>query len=277
MDVVAKALDQFEDRREGVRQYIGASGVGNPCDAYLAFCLRGYPDTVVGAQLARIFREGNRLEDQMIADLRKAKFAVYDVDPKTRKQWEYTDFGRHVIGHADGQIELDERFEGAEKGEIALLELKSMNDASFRKFEKDGVKSSHPMYYGQVQLMMGLSQIKKSLFVCYNKNNSKYASELVPYDDLYYYSLKARIHIVLNNEAKKIADDETDWRCKGRPNGGKCFKFDTCWGAKKPKMFCYSCRHAKAHPHHTWHCTLHDRAAREVCGDYDLYHPKPKT
>ena len=111
MDVVAEALDQFVDRREGVRQYIGASGVGNPCDAYLAFCLRGYPDGEVGAQLGRIFREGNRLEDQMIADLRKAKFAVYDVDPRTRKQWEYTDFGRHVIGHADGQIELDERFE----------------------------------------------------------------------------------------------------------------------------------------------------------------------
>ena len=141
---------------------------------------------------------------------------VYDVDPNTKRQWRYTDYGTHVIGHADGQIELDERFEGCRRGEVALLELKSMNDASFRKFQGKGVKSSHPTYYGQVQLMMGLSKINKSLFVCYNKNNSKYASELVPFDSTFYASQHARIQIAMTNEARKIASDETDWRCKGK-------------------------------------------------------------
>lgn len=274
-DVVAEAIDDIEVRRDGVRQYIGASGIGNACNAYLAFCLRGYPDNDVAPQLNRIFREGNRIEDQIVSDLRKAGFTVYDVDPNTKRQWRYTDYGTHVIGHADGQIELDERFEGCRRGEVALLELKSMNDASFRKFQGKGVKSSHPTYYGQVQLMMGLSKINKSLFVCYNKNNSKYASELVPFDSTFYASQHARIQIAMTNEARKIASDETDWRCKGK--GSTCFKFDVCWGDKKPNMFCSSCKHAEANESDIWYCTYHDRTAREVCSDYEVYHPRPKA
>ena len=274
-DVVAEAIDDIKVKRGGVRQYIGASGIGNACNAYLAFCLRGYPDNDVAPQLSRIFREGNRIEDQIVSDLRKAGFTVYDVDPHTKRQWKYTDYGTHVIGHADGQIELDERFEGCRRGEVALLELKSMNDASHRKFQSKGVRISHPSYYGQVQLMMGLAEITKSLFVCYNKNNSKYASELVPFDSTFYASQHARIQFAMTNEARKIAADETDWRCKGR--GSTCFKFDVCWGDKKPNIFCSSCKHAEANESDIWYCTYHDRTAREVCSDYEVYHPKSKT
>lgn len=273
-DVVADAIDSIKHWRGNSRQYIGASGIGNVCNAYLAFCLRGYPDNEVAPQLSRIFREGHRIEDQIVGDLRKAGFTVYDVDPSTQKQWEYLDHGRHVIGHADGQIELDDRFEGCRKGQVALLEIKSMNDASFRKFEGKGVKISHPQYFGQVQLMMGLSNIHKSLFVCYNKNNSKYASELVDFDDIFYSSQRARIQIVMTNEATKIAADQTDWRCKGR--GGQCFKFDVCWGDKKPEVYCSSCKYAEANEEDIWFCTRHGHAARELCSDYEVYHPKAK-
>ena len=91
-------------------------------------------------------------------------------------------------------------------------------DASWKKFQKEGVKKSHPRYYSQLQMMMGMSQMPTSFFIAINKNTSEYHSEIVDYDDLEFMFIKERIERVLLNKARKISNDETDWRCRG------CFK-----------------------------------------------------
>lgn len=269
LDPVRERINSIESIPQPARQYLGASGVGHPCEANLAFSLRGFPNTEPSPQLLRIFREGHRLEDQVVSDLKKAGYWVQEVDPKTRKQYEYREFGRHVVGHADGQIELDD-------GEVALLEIKSMNHAKFTSFVNKGVKSSHPMYYWQVMLMMGLSggKMKKTMLVSYNKNNSDYASEIINFNDTDFAFLKVKIERVLQNKAEKLVDDrryKTDWRCKS------CFKLDTCWNGLAPKVECASCKHASAHPDEHWHCGKHNIQANEPCADYEVYEPWPKT
>ena len=74
-DVVAEAIDDIKVKRGGVRQYIGASGIGNACNAYLAFCLRGYPDNDVAPQLSRIILEGNPVA--MIPAISSAKLSIF--------------------------------------------------------------------------------------------------------------------------------------------------------------------------------------------------------
>ena len=70
-----------------------------------------------------------------------------------------------------------------------LLEIKSMNDASFKKFKKHGAKVSHQRYYAQVQLMMYLRPgdipVRRAMLIAYNKNNSEYWDECIEADHDY--------------------------------------------------------------------------------------------
>ena len=59
------------DRKEKSRQYIGASIVGNPCDAVLAYNLRGFPNDEPNPRLKRIFALGHMLEEVVVEDLKK--------------------------------------------------------------------------------------------------------------------------------------------------------------------------------------------------------------
>jgi len=262
--VLAIDLGYENDKREKARQYIGASIIGNPCDALVAFSLRGFPNNEPDARLKRIFQLGHILEDEVVKDLKKrAGLHVWEKDGLTGKQHSYEAWGGHIVCHMDGHIELGD-------GVVRVLEIKSMNDASFNKFKKSGVKVSHPQYFGQVQMMMGMSDMTETLFIAINKNNSDYHAEIVRYDEFEFAHIKERIERAILGTARKISTDGTDWRCKG------CFKRGVCWDGEDVPKQCSTCSHAAAHPSGGWHCEKHDKPADEVCGDYNRYEPLPK-
>ena len=74
VDPVRERINAIPSTPQPARQYLGASGVGHQCEANLAFSLRGFPNTEPSPQLLRIFREGHRLEDQVVSDLKKAGY-----------------------------------------------------------------------------------------------------------------------------------------------------------------------------------------------------------
>lgn len=261
-------IDEAHERApvQPARSYIGASNVGHGCEGYLAFSVRGFPDTKPPARLARIFKLGHRIEDLVVDDLRSAGYEVWERDPLTGRQFHYEMYGGHVACNADGQIEMER---GAEKV-LRLLEVKSMNDANHKKFKAVGVMRSHPRYYAQMQMEMGLSGIPECLFIAYNKNTSEYATEVVAFDAFFWAALQVKIDTVLANKAKKVATDESDWRCKG------CFKKEVCWSGTLPDKACRTCTNAVADRGGGWWCGKHNRRAEVPCDDYQVYHPLPK-
>lgn len=243
---------------------ISASVVGNPCDAFLAFNLRSFPETPPPPFARRIFKLGHAIEEMVIEDLRKAGYTVWDKDPLTGKQFKYTLYGGHVVAKLDGHIEM-------ENGEVLLLEIKSMNAASFDRFKKHGVRISHPKYYMQLQLSMGLSGFSRSLFISYCKDNSRYASQVVKFDAFDYAAAHVKIDAVMANKATKVATDASDWRCKD------CSKRGVCWEAMAVPRVCTTCRHAIARQAGDWMCLKHGREATESCDDYEQYEPLPRS
>lgn len=241
-EAVIRAIDDaYEAEKRGkARRYIGASIVGNQCLASIAFNLRGFPNVEPDAKLKRIFGLGHKIEDMVVADLKKAGYAVWEVDGMTRKQYTYSDYGGHVVCHTDGMIEIDD--------ELMILEIKSMNDASFAKFLKMGVKQSHPQYFGQVQMMMGMARMQNTLFISYNKNTSQYHAEVVSFDQFEFGFIKQKVGLALSGEVIKIASDETDWRCRF------CFKSDACWGHVEVQKECETCTFASPTSDGGWRC-----------------------
>ncbi len=256
-----------QDKRKA-RAYIGASGIGSPCDAYLAYSLRGFPDTPPEPRLARIFQLGHRIETLVVADLkRKAQMTVWDRDPETGQQWTYELLGGHIKTHMDGQIALDDR-DGAE---VLILEVKSMNKASWNKFVKHGIQKSHPGYYEQLQMMMGMSGFRRAYFIAYCKNDSSYHDEIVEFDQLVWSEQCSRIERALNGDAEKVAASVDDWRCRS------CFKRDACWASAGVEARCMTCAHACPTERGGWHCARFDQPAPgEACSAWRVYKAKER-
>jgi hypothetical protein len=262
-DIIA-AIDAGYDAQAATpaRDYIGASVVGHPCDALLAMSLRGMPDTPPPARLKRIFALGHILEDLVVRDLReRADLRVWVKDGLTGRQFAYEAWGGHISCHADGQVEVGD--------ELMLLEVKSMNAASFAKFRAEGVKYSHPRYYAQVQMMMGMSGFPQTLFIAICKDTSEYHIEVVDVDPIEITFIEARVERVLRGDAARISSDPADWRCKD------CFKRIACWTPADAGIpaACQTCAHAAPVEDGSWHCRRHDRLAIEPCADWRAYAP----
>tara|TARA_B100000749_G_scaffold260869_1_gene232641 strand:+ start:19 stop:900 length:882 start_codon:yes stop_codon:yes gene_type:complete len=267
---ITQAIDDGYDSEppQKARNYIGASNIGHPCDALLSFSLRGFPETSPDARLKRIFKLGHILEDVVIKDMKeKGDIRVWEKDGLTGRQHAYNLFGGHVNAHLDGHVEIQNT--KTQYSEISVLEVKSMNDASWKKYKKYGVRKSHPRYFAQCQMMMGMSGLGKTLFIAYNKNDSSYWIEVLTFDELEYANLMARIEVIFANEATKISHDKTDWRCKG------CFKRGVCWDDDPVPVSCETCQHAQPKENGIWFCNEHQKEATKACKDYDLYRPLP--
>jgi len=262
-DLINRAYD-LDNQDEKPRSYIGASGIGHSCEAMIGFSLRGFPNTPIDGQLRRIFRDGHRIENIVVADLKKANINVLEKDPMNNRQWAYHSYGGHAVGHADGIIE-------APDGSSWLLEIKSMNDAKFKDFKKNGVKSSHRNYYSQMQFMMGMAKFEKGVLVSYNKNNSEYHSEIVEYDEFYYQSLRQKVENVLADRAQQVSDDPSDWRCRG------CFKREVCWEKKELEQKFQvrkTCKNYQPNLDGTWTC---GNGCQQECLKWERWQPKPKS
>jgi len=265
-DLIA-AIDDGYDKmeREGkARCYIGASIVGNACDAVLSFNMRWFPNNEPSPKLKRIFRLGHILEDEVVKDLKeKADVRVWEKDGVTGRQHSYEELGGHVVCHMDGHIEMDD-------GVLRVLEIKSMNQASFNKFVKHGVKKSHPQYFSQVTMMMGMANFTEALLVAVNKNSSEYHAEIVEFDEIEFNYLRERVDRALQNKTAKVAADEEDWRCRG------CFKRGVCWGDTPVPKTCVTCQLSFPTEQGTWHCSKHDEEAVAACAEYQRYAPLDK-
>jgi len=263
-DVVAAIDDGYAATpAQTPRDYIGASIVGEDCLARLSFSLRAFPQDKPPPQLQRIFAFGHMLEDFVVRDLKKkADVRVWENDGLTGKQHAYSELGGHIVCHMDGHIEMDD-------GVVRVLEIKSMNDASFKKFLKSGVKISHPRYYAQVQMMMAMANMSETLFIAINKNNSAYHAEIVERDDLEVAFLKQKISSVLNGDAEKVSNDPLDWRCKG------CFHRSVCWEGLEHKT-CTGCAHAQPNDKGLWTCAKTGDEAVDVCDMFEKFRPKEK-
>jgi hypothetical protein len=258
-DMIDEAYERDSEDQE--RLYIGASGIGNACSAAIAFGFRGFPETPPKPRTKRIFRDGRRIEWDVIKDLKKAKVNVLEVDPLTGKQWEHRTCG-HIIGHADGLIE------GA-KGSLSLLEIKSMNDARWKKCIKEGVKFSDRHYYDQVQLMMGMALLDDCHFLFYNKNTSDYGHEVISFSEFDYEALLVKAEAIMQGDVQRIAETEDDWRCRG------CFRFDACWCDELPKRKTMrSCANSVAEHDGSWSCA---NGCTAECREWEPWRPKDRS
>lgn len=267
MDLI-KAIDlgavNAAKEKDERRQYIGASNIGSECELKLQYALRGYPQVALPAPVLRIFKLGHVLEDMVVEDLINSGLKVFPVNQQTNEQWEYTMFGGHVRGHADGII-VNMMEDG--HAETVVLEIKSMNDKKWQTFKTQGIRRSHPIYFSQMQLLMALSGSKLALMVSYNKNTSLYHVEEVEYDENHFIELFVKVrNVIRGRSTTRISNNPLAFDCR------YCNFRPHCWPhgetALPVPVECVTCKHAKPVGDRKWHCTLHGTRATEPCKDW---------
>ena len=240
---------------------IGASAVGNSCDAYLSLSLRGFPEEPIDAQLKRIFRDGHRIEIDVLKDIQKAGVDVTFKDEFTGKQFKWVKYGGHAVFKSDGLLS---------DGKV-LLEIKSMNNALWTKFKGYGIKISHPHYYDQMQMGMGLSGIQSCVMLAYNKDKSTYHDELVEFDPIRWGFLSSRIDRAIAGDVEKIGRDETDWRCR------ECPKRGACWGLREIPKTVRTCAHSSPDNSGGFTCPCGGDDTKGCLGSYEQFKPKERS
>lgn len=190
----------LRDAQEPHRQYLGMSAVGGECERAvqldgLATAFREQAAACLGEEAAqklfalqpeprvrRIFERGHLLEDAAAKWLRQAGFVLNARDPETGRQYAAELCNGRLKGHADGVIVWWDGPHSCPVELPALWECKALGHKWVQKMRKEGVRRTHPKYYGQVNLYMKALRLERCLLTAIDCDLMELHHELIEYD-----------------------------------------------------------------------------------------------
>jgi len=223
------------------RPYLGMSGIGHECAAYLWYSFRwAYVDST-SKRITRLWARGHREEPEIIKELEKIGIKCDST------QQEMVDGLGHIKGHNDGTA----------KGVIEapktehLLEFKTLSDKYFKQIHKDKLEKYSSTYWVQVHLYMHYLKLTRCLFIAVNKNDDAYYVERIRYDKGVAEDAirKANSVILSPYPLPRAFPSKTFYKCKW------CAAQRQCWEGKPLEENCRTCVHSEIAPEGKWNCT----------------------
>jgi len=220
---------------EKPRAYLGCSTLGHECERFLWLEFHGARRRAFDGRVARMFETGHREEARMIEEMRAAGITVWDRDGNG-EQWSVQALGGHVRGHLDAVVRgLPEAPKTPH-----VWDAKTAKAEKFRALVKHGIRKSHPQYYAQGILYMGLMEVERAAFLFSNKDTDELHLERFDFDQAEFDKLMARAkRVIFGTEPGPRAGDSADAvPCKW------CDFQSICWGTDVPPAGCRTCVHA---------------------------------
>lgn len=267
IDRVYAALKAEKAESEIYLGRLGSSNIGADCLRSVWFSWRAYSRVDFDGRMLRLFDTGHLQEARIVEDLRRAGFEVFDRDPQTGNQFEYSDETGHLVTKLDGVL----RGMPGSTTKPHLLEIKTHNKNSFSGLLKNGVLQGKPQHYAQMQISMALSGLERALYVALCKDDEQLYVERVKEDKDTQQKLLGRVNKLLTATIKPVglSDDGQVFGCK------YCDHRAVCLNQSAPLRTCRSCRNAKPGPQGSWSCALTGSQLskdqqRAACADYEV-------
>ena len=256
MKTIAQLIDDHwsETRNEPPRMHLGASLIGTDCERALWYGFRWASLKRFEGRLLRLFDRGHSEEARFIRDLKAIGMAVYERDPETGRQFQFSDHGGHFGGSLDGI--------GMMPNEPAhVLEFKTSAEKPFLDMKAKGVRESKPLHFAQMQKYMGWASITHAIYMMVNKNTDELYTEIVEYDAQTDQAIsdKALRIIEAQKPPAKISTSPGHYACKW------CDHYGTCHDEQPARMSCRTCISAtpKTDGDGGWHCEQYNTAIPE--------------
>lgn len=227
---------------------LGSSGIGEECTRQVWLNWRGFAREQFDGRMLRLFDTGHQQEARIVADLRRAGFAVWDKQPDGR-QYEFVDPTGHFITKVDGVVK-----DVPESDKPHLLEVKTHNKNSFSSLVKKGVADAKPSHYAQVQISMALGGFTRALYVAVCKDDEQFYVERIREDKAEQGRLRARITKLTEARLRPagISDDGSNFGCKF------CSMKAVCTKEAEPLRHCRTCSMCTPGPEGKWVCELNN-------------------
>jgi hypothetical protein len=232
-DPIGSKIDEvFESITDDPRPYLGPSQSGEPCERRTWLSFRWAVRKTFPGRMLRLFRRGQREEDTVVSMLKMIGMEVTD-------EQKNIEFGGHIWGHIDGVVNN------------AVLEIKTHNLKSFDNLIKNGVKSSKPQHYAQMQLYMLGLKMNRALYFAVCKDDDRIHTERIELDKEYAEKELNRLKRITLKEhiPAPISTDPSWYQCKF------CEAHDICHGSKLTREInCRTCAHSTPLGSGQWHC-----------------------
>jgi len=241
---VKAIYEHYEASRENShRPHLGGSQIGNPCSRALWYQFRHASSQSFEGRMLRLFETGDREEERIVANLRAIGVEVWEVDPETGRQINYTACGGHFGLSLDG---IGVGF--PESKETHTLEFKTMNDKSFAQTKMKGVRISKPIYWAQCQVGMHLADIDRCYFFAVNKNTDEIYAERIKRDRAEGEMLISKASNIIFDEKppSKISHDPSKFACRF------CSYIPICHGGELPEVNDRTDAHSTPERDGTW-------------------------
>lgn len=192
--------DGLAGRPEPPRRYLGCSAIGGECERAVQFhalatayaeraeaCLGQHAAELQEAvrpkpRVMRIFERGHVMEDRVARWLLRAGFILLTRDPNAGGQFAVSLCGGRLLGHADGVIG---GWDGPGPAPIeppALWECKVLGHKWVQAMKREGVRKTHPKYYGQVNLYMKGLGLERCLLTAVDADSMEIHHVQIQYD-----------------------------------------------------------------------------------------------
>jgi hypothetical protein len=218
------ALDKAA--RETRRRYVGASGIGGPCERQTQFEYMGTQpdeDWEDNPNFIRIRKRGHVYEDEAISWLVDAGFEFQAIEPG--KQLRFVAADGEFSGGVDGVItggplDLPYPF---------LWEHKALGAKSWGEIDQRGVRKAKPVYAAQIAVYQAYLELESPcLFQATNMDSMRIIFEWVPFDPVLAQVMSDRaVNIILDTKSgilrPRISIDSTKYPCTFCKFKNRCF------------------------------------------------------
>lgn len=246
-DVDAFCREHFKD---DPRTHLGASVIGDPCQAKAWNSFRWLKQENFDGRMNRLFNRGHLEEPRIIAWLRGIGFDVREF-ADDGKQFRVNGVNGHFGGSLDAMAKAPDRYAIPEP---MLCEFKTHNAKSFAKLQKEGVRISKPVHFAQMCSYGRAYGFHYGLYCAVNKDTDDLYFEIVPLDWNLADDLFRKADRVINSQVQppKIAQVETYHGCK------YCHFTPICHRGELPEKNCRSCVFAVPTEQGRWQCVNDD-------------------
>lgn len=214
-------IQQAEPREQNVRQYLGASAIGNECLRRVQY--DWLVDPAHPTRVRDIFARGHFFEEVSRQHLMRAGFRFAPPE-----RFGFAAAGGLFRGHADGILVAGPELPGV--GYPCLWEHKCLAAKGHRAIERDGLAKAYPQYAAQVAIYQAYLDVADhpALFTVTNADTTERLHLLVPFDAERAQAWSDRaVAVIRATQAgellPRLTDGQNDWRCK------MCGHRERCW------------------------------------------------
>ncbi len=223
MNLLAEIDKVILSKEKDIRNYIGASSIGDECALKIWKRFKGQSETYDALSLRR-FADGHAVEERIISWLKDVPNIELWTEDENGEQFGFSALNGKYQGHYDGIIRID--------GVTYVLEIKASKKFSTlvnlktKHAERNVLQEWNEDYYAQAMTYCRFAGVDHHYMICADAGGRELTTVITPANHEYADALLVKAERIANSkEPPNKNGGKNYYKCK------MCPFYNECWGA----------------------------------------------